>query len=187
MRMSDLGMWGPIGGVLAGLFVVGGVIFMAVRHSGGTYDELRLEVARVNEAMQGVAGSTGLRFEGAAAYEHPVVGTIPAYGRLSGVFRGYTTRVFVESEYNSPSRRDELRVEMEGPGEQSFDPARAAAARTTVAGSKASVEVTPRIVRVSAGEGRAGKSFQSFHFPDESAALAGFLEMAADAADAARR
>lgn len=92
MGFDDLGML-----VLAFAAIVG-VTALAIRLSRGTYDRLRERVARVLATFDEVARTTGLTLRRLEGDPHPVVGSVPAFPRLAGTYRGFPVRVEIESQ-----------------------------------------------------------------------------------------
>ena len=99
-----------IAGVLS-VLLLGGSIYFALRVSAGTRASERREVFRLNMALANVAETTGLRYVGGGEYHHPIVGMIPGYGSLHGVYRRFQIHVHVERT-GTDVYEDVMRIEV---------------------------------------------------------------------------
>jgi hypothetical protein len=96
------------------LLLVAAIVAMIAMGAGMTYwsqrkyDELRRVVAASDDAMQKAAAALGLEFLPKGGYDHPIVGTIPAFGHLSGTLDGIHVEARVDHDFESAFARSEL-------------------------------------------------------------------------------
>ena len=74
--------------LLAAIAAIAGIAVGMTRWSRRKYDELRHLAAASDASMQRAANALGLRFRQHAGYEHPFVGTVPAFAEIHGELDG---------------------------------------------------------------------------------------------------
>ena len=92
------------------------------RWSQKKYDELRQVAAESDRAMVEAARVLGLEFVPRAPHEHPLMGTIPAFGVVRGVLRGVPVKVTINVDTERGFAKTELSAELgDGPHEERLD------------------------------------------------------------------
>src|SRR5687768_7054044 len=142
----------PLTAVLAiviGVLVVGAIAYIGVRMSHASNELVKRHVDQVNRVFAEAAERTGLLFVAGGSWDHPLMGSIPAYGSLRGVLRGRKLLVsVVQSE-------DDATVTIEAIAEQgpALSRVEAPPAAATIAALGAIVRVAPDRVVVSPAAG----------------------------------
>jgi hypothetical protein len=84
-----------------GVIVIGGSVLFGLRASRSSMKALRDQVATVNATLGELAHRLGLGCTIAAPYQHPIVGSVPAYAVLAGERGGLAVRIDVVSDEDS--------------------------------------------------------------------------------------
>jgi hypothetical protein len=164
-----------LAGVLSVLLLVGSIYF-ALRVSARTRASERHEVFRLNMALANVAEATGLRYVGGGEYHHPIVGMIPGYGSLHGVYRRFEVHVQMDRT-GTEVYEDVMRIEIVA-APQGFrvpDPLPPAAEALRRNGSQLQVE-RARIISVPRAREERRYSQITWSFPSEPEAIQKAIE-----------
>ncbi|HEY3499689.1 MAG TPA: hypothetical protein VGK73_33590 [Polyangiaceae bacterium] len=94
--------------LIAAIALVVAIAFGMTRWSQRKYADLRRVVAASDAAMRETASRLGLGFVAHGSYEHPIVGSVPAFGMLRGTLDGIHVEARVAIDHDAQFARTEL-------------------------------------------------------------------------------